>query len=72
MPSINTESVGTGYGTSLAALSCGIIATIVMKFVLQRINKKREAITEEEVRAKYTQEQLTDMGDASPLFRYTL
>lgn len=43
-----------------------------MKFVLRRINRQRDAITEEEVRERYTQEQLTDMGDASPLFRYTL
>lgn len=43
-----------------------------MLFALKHINKKREHIREDEVRAKYTDEQLTDLGDKSPLFKYTL
>ena len=62
----------TGYGVSLAVLTIAIICSVVMLFALKRINKKREAMSEEEVRAKYTDEQLTELGDKSPLFRYTL
>lgn len=29
-------------------------------------------MTEEEIRAKYTDEELEKMGDRSPLFKYTL
>lgn len=29
-------------------------------------------MTEEEIRGKYTQEQLEELGDRSPLFRYAL
>lgn len=43
-----------------------------MRFMLARINKQRDRFTEEEIRAKYTDEELTEMGDMSPLFRYPL
>lgn len=61
-----------GYGVSLGVLVTAILAAVVMLFSLKHINKKRENVREEEVRAKYTQEQLTDLGDKSPLFKYTL
>jgi hypothetical protein len=36
-------------------------------------NSRKARMTEEEVRAKYTDEELLDMGDKSPLFpRYAL
>ncbi|CAH0057708.1 unnamed protein product [Clonostachys solani] len=58
---------GFGLGISVAA----IIATVVLKFEYQRLNRRKEAEgTEEEVRAKYGDEELTQMGDKSPLFKY--
>lgn len=33
---------------------------------------KRDAIPEEEIRAKYTDNELVLLGDKSPLFRYKL
>ena len=62
----------TGYGVSLGVLCTAIIASVVMLFALKHINKKREHLGEDEVRAKYSDEQLTDLGDKSPLFKYTL
>jgi hypothetical protein len=51
-----------------------------MAFVLrkgyQRENAKRDAFmagkTDEEVKAMYTEQELLDLGDRSPFFRYTV
>jgi hypothetical protein len=50
----------------------GVIWPAIYYFILKRINNKRVAISVEEVMAKYTIEELTEMGDESPLFRYSL
>jgi MFS family permease len=36
------------------------------------INNRKSKMTIEEIRAKYTEQELMDMGDKSPLFKYTL
>lgn len=59
-----------GYGIGCGMLLAAIIATLILKTVLQRINKQRDLIDESEVRANYTEAQLIEMGDKSPLFRY--
>jgi hypothetical protein len=61
-----------GYGISLGIVVMGAVSAQVLRIYLQRENKKRDAIPLEEIHAKYTEAQLEDMGDASPLFRYTL
>lgn len=61
----------TGFGCSLAFLGAGIIVTPLMYwYVIGRINRKRDAMSEEEVYAKYTPDELQEMGDRSPLYRY--
>lgn len=61
----------TGFGVSLGVLGLGnILIPFVYWFVVGRINRKRNAMTEEQIREKYTQEQLADMGDLSPFYRY--
>jgi MFS family permease len=42
------------------------------RFFLWRLNKAKAALSEEEVRETYTQEQLDAMGEKSPLYQYTL
>lgn len=61
-----------GYGFSLAIIVAAIVSAIILRLALARINKKRDLMTREEVFAKYTRAQLAEMGDKSPLFRYTL
>ncbi|KAI5475873.1 MFS general substrate transporter [Pseudohyphozyma bogoriensis] len=62
-----------GFGVSLAAaVGCGLIGTLVMRYTLAYINRQRDKMSPEEVHARYTEEELTDMGDKSPLFRYIL
>jgi hypothetical protein len=43
-----------------------------MEFALWTINNRKSKMTIEEIRAKYTEQELMDMGDKSPLFKYTL
>lgn len=62
----------TGYAGSLSFAAAGLIAGSFLEFALIRINKKREAMSQEEIFAKYTEQELADMGDRSPLYRYTL
>lgn len=62
----------TGYGTSLAFAAAGIVAALVLEISLYTINKRNARLAEEEVRAKYTNEELRAMGDRSPLYKYAL
>ncbi|KAJ0377625.1 hypothetical protein COL26b_004096 [Colletotrichum chrysophilum] len=62
----------TGFGSSFAFAGLGVVACFVLEFLFWNINRKRDKFTEEEVRAKYSDDELQMMGDRSPLFRYTL
>ncbi|KAM0750752.1 MFS general substrate transporter [Meredithblackwellia eburnea MCA 4105] len=61
-----------GYGTCLGMLIAGFIDITILYFILRRENARRDAMDEGEIRQKYTQEELDEMGDESPLFRYEL
>uniref|UniRef100_A0A8H7K1Y2 Major facilitator superfamily (MFS) profile domain-containing protein n=1 Tax=Bionectria ochroleuca TaxID=29856 RepID=A0A8H7K1Y2_BIOOC len=58
------------YGLSLGVVVAGICAAMVLRFAVDRTNAKRDAIPESEIRAKYTEEELHELGDSSPMFRY--
>lgn len=62
----------TGYGTAFALAGLGAVCALILEFNYKRINKKRSQMSEDEVRALYTDDQLKEMGDRSPLFQYTL
>ncbi|KAL4897083.1 major facilitator superfamily domain-containing protein [Aspergillus ambiguus] len=62
----------TGYGNSFAFASAGVIACLVLEFCLYNLNQKKARMSETDVRAQYTEEQLKELGEKSPLFRYTL
>lgn len=66
----------SGFGTSLAFAAVGIIAVLGLEFTYIRINKKREALCAEaddgEAVGGFNSEQLVDLGNHSPTFRYTL
>lgn len=48
----------------------------VLRKAFQRENKRRDdllaEVGEEGLKAKYTEQELLEMGDRSPFFRYTL
>lgn len=62
----------TGYGFSLGVIVVAICAAFFLRWNLDRLNKQREKMTREEIMEKYTEQELLEMGDKSPLFRYTL
>jgi hypothetical protein len=49
---------------------------ILLRFAFARENAKRRAMLEQEgeeaIRARYSEQELLDMGDKSPFFIYTL
>ncbi|KAJ4371410.1 hypothetical protein N0V83_004627 [Neocucurbitaria cava] len=71
---ISTQSptYPVGFGVSISMLGLfGIVWPACYSFMLKRINANRAKISAEEVRAKYTEKELAEMGDESPLFRYS-
>ena len=62
----------TGFGSSLGFAAAGVGACLVLETLYHLSNKRRAAMSETEIREKYTDEELDAMGDRSPLFRYTL
>jgi MFS family permease len=65
-----------GFGVCLGVLVCSMAATVVMRYCLKRENQRRDDLMAgrslEEVRLEYTEEELLNLGDRSPFFRYTL
>lgn len=62
----------TGFGLSLAFGATGFIISFLIELAFKWSNTRKARMSEDEVRAKYTDEQLLDMGDKSPLFKYVL
>ena len=48
------------------------MSTLVLRFAYARENQKRDLMDMAAIREKYPQEELDDMGDKSPLYRYVL
>lgn len=47
-------------------------AAVALKWAHERENKKRDAMNLDEIREKYSDEDLLIMGDKSPLYRYVV
>lgn len=62
----------TGFGLSLALGASGVLAAICAELAYKWGNAKKARMTEEEVYAMYTQDELLQMGEKNPLFKYTL
>jgi Major Facilitator Superfamily len=66
----------TGYGTCLGICCIAVVAAFVLRFAYASENKRRDEFmagkTDEDIRAMYTEQELLDLGDRSPFFRYTL
>lgn len=61
----------TGFGLSLAFGASGFMVAILLEWSY-RVTNKRKAELVEEAKVKYTEEELFDMGDKSPLFKHVL
>ncbi|KAF1961134.1 MFS general substrate transporter [Byssothecium circinans] len=62
----------TGFGLSCAFGASGFLIAFLLEASYKWGNARKARMSEDEVRATYTDEQLMDMGDKSPLFKYTL
>ncbi|KAE8386963.1 major facilitator superfamily domain-containing protein [Aspergillus alliaceus] len=62
----------TGFVLSVAFGGSALILALVLKASFWWENKRKSKLSQAEVRERYTEEQLLDMGDKSPLFKYTL
>ncbi|EXJ62223.1 hypothetical protein A1O7_02656 [Cladophialophora yegresii CBS 114405] len=66
----------TGFGVSLGCCVLGIIAAMILRVEYSRQNRARDALIEREgeeaVKARYTDQELLELGDRSPFYRYTL
>lgn len=61
----------TGFGLSLAFGASGLIVAFLLEWSYKHANAKKAKIADE-AKAKYTEEELFDMGDRSPLFKHVL
>jgi hypothetical protein len=66
-----------GFGASFAFTAFAIIVTCVLRVAYGRENKRRDRLVEElggevGVKARYSEQELLDMGDRNPFFRYAL
>ncbi|RDW58152.1 hypothetical protein BP6252_13563 [Coleophoma cylindrospora] len=62
-----------GFGFSVGATVLGAMIPATVHWVLlRRENRRRDLVSEEETKARYSNEELAEMGEDSPLFRFTL
>lgn len=61
----------TGFGISLAFGGTGLFMAMFLELTLIWSNRRKKA-EEEEARERLSDEQLMELGDRSPLFKYTL
>jgi hypothetical protein len=61
-----------GYGIGLGMVFAALVSTMVLRLAYSRINERRDRLSEDEVRAKYGEDELLDLGDKSPLYRYVV
>jgi MFS family permease len=59
-----------GYGFCFGIISAAIVCMFILRWAYSSQNKKRDAMTEEYIKEKYTDEELQALGDKSPHYRY--
>lgn len=69
-------SYPTGFGVCLATSVLSVIAAYILRVAYRRDNKQRDALIaqegEEAIRSRYTDQELLELGDKNPFFRYSL
>jgi hypothetical protein len=62
----------SGWGTCIGFVAAGAVCSTGLEVAYKSINARRAKMSEDQIRAKYTDEELDKMGDRSPLFKYAL
>lgn len=68
----DAPAYNTGFSLSLAFCVTGLLTAVAAELSYKWTNHKRDQIPEEETRAKYTHDQIVELGPKSPLYRFTL
>ncbi|KAK5001211.1 hypothetical protein LTR66_000089 [Elasticomyces elasticus] len=61
-----------GFGFSCGMISAAICGAFALRIAYGTSNKRRDKISEAEIRARYSEDELLEMGDKSPLYRYVV
>ncbi|KAF3390435.1 hypothetical protein F1880_009322 [Penicillium rolfsii] len=61
----------TGFGLSIALSGVGLFVAFFLEWSYKRGNTQKAKVADE-ARVRYTEDELFDMGDKSPLFKYVL
>lgn len=65
-----------GFGTGLGICVCAVGMAYMLRVAYRKENAKKdkflEGKTDADIKSMYTEQQLLDMGDRSPFFKYTL
>jgi hypothetical protein len=62
----------TGFGTALGFAAAGLVCELVLEVSYWTSNLKSAMYSAEEWRMVYTEDELENLGDRSPLFKYSL
>jgi hypothetical protein len=66
----------TGFGVSFATSCTSVIFAYILRLGYAADNRKREKLLDEEgeeaIKARYSEQELLDLGDRSPFYKYTL
>lgn len=62
----------TGFGLGLALGGSGILMALFLEWSYKRGNAKKAELTVDEIQVRYTESELRELGDKSPLFKYVL
>lgn len=68
----DAPAYNTGFGLSITFGITGLLAAVAAELSFKWANSKRDKLDEEEIRARYDNDELMRMGDNNPLYRYTL
>ncbi|KAK5700095.1 hypothetical protein LTR97_006230 [Elasticomyces elasticus] len=61
-----------GFGLCLGILTAAVACTFLLRMAYSNENKRRDAMSEADIKAQYTEAELLNMGDKSPLYRYVV
>lgn len=62
----------TGFGLSLAFGATGMLVALALEASYKWGNSRKAKLSEDDINACYTEQELMKLGDKSPLFKYTL
>lgn len=62
----------TGFGLSLALGGVALLLVLFLELTFIWANRRKEKVSETEVRERFSEQQLLELGDRSPMFKYTL